>query len=118
MSDLFYHGGPRGIKGGFILPPTVTNAPSCSSYGGAGVHRRDRVYVTKNAHTALLYACGQPDRGSVYVVEPIGDIEDDPDWLGEKGQAQQCVKARIISERPVAGKMMRKVRRQVLGVFP
>lgn len=117
MSGLYFHGGPRGLKG-FVLPAIVTSAPSCSSYGGAGIHRRDRVYVTTDPHTALMYACGQPKSGSVYVVEPIGHLEPDPDWLGEPGGSMQCERAAIVKERPVTGKLMKRVRRQILGVYP
>jgi hypothetical protein len=42
----YFHGGQPGMKPGmFILPPEITRAPSCSEYGAAGIHRRDRVYL-------------------------------------------------------------------------
>src|SRR5690606_7001849 len=51
----YWHGGRRGIqRGAYILPPTITKAPSLSEYGEAGVHRRDRVYVTTSQAAALL----------------------------------------------------------------
>lgn len=112
---LYYHGGPRGLVQ-FIKPPIETGAANCSMYGAGGVHRRDRVYLSTNPHTALLYACGQL-AGSVYVVEPIGAVEPDPDWTGAPGESVQCERAKIIAERPVRGKMMRKVRRQIIGVM-
>ena len=75
----YWHGGRRGIpRGAYILPPTVTKAPSLSEYGAAGVHRRDRVYVTTSQAAALLYAAGV-NRGVIYECEPVGDVEPDPD---------------------------------------
>ena len=75
-----------------ILPPTVTKAPSLSEYGAAGVHRRDRVYVTTSQAAALLYAAGV-NRGVIYECEPVGDIEPDPDCSmpGLSGSAKRPV---------------------------
>lgn len=116
---LYYHGGPAGRSvGDYILPPSETGAPSCSSYGASGIHRRDRVYLTTEPHAALLFACGSVDgRGAVYMVEPEGDVEPDPDWLGPPGASVQCARARVVAVRPVKGKMIKRVRRQVLGVY-
>lgn len=113
-TDLFFHGGPRGLRG-WILPACETRAPNCSSYGASGIHRRDRVYVTTDPTAALLFACGQPDGGAVYVVEPEGSIEPDPDWQGDPGVSVQCERARIVSVRKVRGKLMKRVQRQILG---
>jgi hypothetical protein len=114
---LYYHGGPAGrTVGDYILPPSVTKAPSCSSFGAAGIHRRDRVYITNDPHAALLFACGAVSgRGAVYVVEPEGELEPDPDWSGPAGGSLQCVRAKVVAVRPVKGKMVKRVRRQVLG---
>lgn len=112
---MYYHGGPRGIVG-FIRPAIETGATSCSDYRAAGIHRRDRVYLTTNPNTALMYACGHKS-GAVYVVEPIGSVENDPDWLGDPGVSVQCERAKIVAARPVKGSIMRKVRRQVMGVM-
>ncbi len=56
MNATYFHGGKPGRKRGeFILPPCITKSPSCSEYGAAGVHRRDRVYVTTSEHVALMF---------------------------------------------------------------
>ncbi|MEN6549384.1 MAG: hypothetical protein ABFE07_25340 [Armatimonadia bacterium] len=91
----YFHGGVRGLRvGDYLLPPDSTGARSCSEFGGAGVHRNDRVYITPSPEAALLYAAGQ-DRGVVYQCMPVGDIEPDPDCT-MPGLSWQCEKARIV----------------------
>lgn len=91
----YYHGGARGRdRGAMLLPPTMTGAPSLSQFGAAGVCRRDRVYVTTNFHAALLYAAANR-KGVVYEVEPIGDLEPDPD-CSQPGLAFQCPRAKVL----------------------
>lgn len=91
----YWHGGPAGIpRGAFLLPPVVTRARSCSDHGAAGVHRRDRVYVTTDRAAALLYAAGHR-RGVLYLVEPLGTLEPDPDCTA-LGLSWQCEKARVL----------------------
>lgn len=92
---IFYHGGRPGIqRGAFLLPPEITKAKSCSEFGAAGVHRRDRVYVTTVKTAAAMFASGVR-RGVIYEVEPIGEIEPDPDCT-LPGLSFQCQKARVI----------------------
>lgn len=91
----YYHGGRPGIqRGAFLLPPDITKAPSCSEFGAAGVHRTDRVYVTTSLAAAMVFAAGQR-KGCVYEVEPIGDLEHDPD-CNEVGLSFQVPKARVL----------------------
>lgn len=103
----YYHGGRPGIpRGAFILPPSFTGAPSCSEYGAAGIHRRDRVYLTTEYTAALLYAVGSK-RGVIYECEPIGEVEPDPDCT-LPGLSFQCTKARVtrcIKPKPAQIKM-------------
>lgn len=80
-----YHGGARWLdRKGVILPPSRTGAPCGSDFGGAGVHRRDRVYLTSSLDEARMFALLAPPRGggTVYEAEPIGDTEPDPDYSG------------------------------------
>jgi rifampin ADP-ribosylating transferase len=93
----YFHGGRPGLpRGSFILPPTITKATSCSEYGAAGVHRRDRVYVVVSQEGALLYAAGHPSgKGWIYECEPIGQLEPDPDAT-VPGISFQCPKARVL----------------------
>jgi hypothetical protein len=91
----FWHGGSGGRKRGeFLLPPTITQVPSCSEFGAAGVHRRDRVYVTTQMLAAEMFAAFQTN-GVVYLCEPIGLIEPDPD-CSLPGLSWQCEKARVL----------------------
>lgn len=91
----YYHGGRPGIqRGAMLLPPIITKAKCLSDFGAAGVHRRDRVYVTTSQAAALLYASGIPG-GVIYQCEPLGVIEPDPD-CSEPGLSMQCERARVL----------------------
>lgn len=94
-NKIYWHGGKPGIqRGAFLLPPCITRSASLSEYGAAGVHRRDRVYITTDKNCALIYAAGLKN-GVIYQCEPIGDIEPDPD-CNSPGLSWQCEKARVI----------------------
>lgn len=119
MTTLYFHGGRPDLKRGeFILPPTITGARSCSDFGGAAVHRRDRVYVASVFEAALMFACLHPSRrGWVYQVEPIGVLEQDPDYLGESGLclSWQCERARIVRCHKVDPALRAQVNLTVVG---
>lgn len=90
----YFHGGlPGRQRGAFLLPPNITQVRSLSEFGAAAVHRRDRVYVTTAFEAALLYAASVQN-GVVYQVEPLGQIEADPD-CDMPGLSWQCEKARV-----------------------
>jgi hypothetical protein len=111
MSAAFFHGGPPGLRE--ILPPTRTGVMSTLDAarmatiepGGdatlaarsEAVIRRDRVYLTSDPDEASLFASmnpsGQP--GVVYEVEPIGDVEPDPDYSGP-ASVVHCRRARVL----------------------
>ena len=113
MTDIYYHGGKAGRKRGeFILPPSITKAPSCSEYGAASVHRRDRVYVTTNPTVALMFAAGWPG-GVVYEVAPLGIVVADPD-CNFPGMSFECEKARVLRVRKPTDKMIDDARRFLL----
>lgn len=93
----YYHGGVGHLqKGQFLLPPTITQlTKSCSEFGAAGIHRRDRVYVTSDAHAAFVFAAGAPAHtAAVYEVEPE-DLSDDPD-CHVIGTSFECRRAKIV----------------------
>lgn len=98
MTQRYFHGGFPGLKpGNFILPPTLTKAPSCSQFGATGVHRTDRVYLCTHQIGALIYAVLYPTgKGVVYECEPVGEVEPDPDWTGPAGVSVQVEKARVV----------------------
>lgn len=77
----YFHGGRGGmVRGQYLLPPSITGAPSCALFGADHVCRRDRVYVTTVMEAAFIFAAGSPcGRGDVYLVEPIGPLVPDPD---------------------------------------
>jgi len=84
-SDSMWHGGPT-VRGDVLLPPTDTGR-SRSGNDEAWV------YVTPIRSLAEVYAgtC----RGWVYEVEPIGEVEHDPDSVLPPGQSLRCRSARI-----------------------
>lgn len=110
----YYHGGPAGRRhGDRLLPPADTGALSLSEYGAAGIHRKDRVYLTTAYAAALLYACAWPD-GVVYQCQPVGDLEPDPDCT-EDGLSWQCGSARVVEVIKPSGKEMKRAKK-ALGV--
>lgn len=111
--DRYFHGGAPNLKK--ILPPSITQAPSCASYGAAAVCRRDRVYLTKDVREAMIFAALHPsDRGTVYEVRPVGAVENDPDYLGPPGQCVAVESADVIGVIPVKRKELFKIRKWVL----
>jgi hypothetical protein len=95
---IYFHGGMPGLtRGCMILPPTITKARSCSEFGAAGIHRRDRVYLCTEPEGALIYAVMHPSgKGVVYQVQPLNEVEPDPDWKGTEGVSVQVERARVI----------------------
>ena len=98
MITRYFHGGKPGRqRGAFLLPPSVTGGRSMADYGlydETAPCRRDRVYVTISIKAALMYAAGQRN-GVIYEVEPVGQIERDPDCTEEEFSFQ-CEKAKVI----------------------
>jgi rifampin ADP-ribosylating transferase len=110
----YFHGGPRGFQPkALLLPPTLTHTKSTTDYVGKCVHRPDRVYVTTQYSAALLYAAAF-NRGVIYEVEPVGDVEPDPDCTLD-GLSFQCERARIVKVHKVSDKLLNSAR-EVLGM--
>lgn len=108
----YYHGGVRRLKAGDrILPPDQTGARSMADLDTAPddmraqlarVHRTDRVYLTTDPAAARMYAAFYPGGdarrgGTVYRVEPEGEIEPDPDYLPDDGGSIACPSARVVA---------------------
>lgn len=95
MMPTYYHGGAPDLK--MILPPNMTGAKSTAEYGAAKVCNTDKVYITTDPMAAQVFAAFHPSmRGTVYIVEPEGKIEDDPD-CDQKGLSFQCNKAKVVA---------------------
>lgn len=111
----YFHGVYPGLSAGDeILPPILTGAPSCSEYGGAAVHRRDRVYITVSPEAALIYAAMHPsNHGKVYAVNPFGTIEPDPDCKMPKFSFQ-CEKAIVMAVVKVRPQVLAKTRQWLI----
>lgn len=101
MADVrYWHGGFPGLTpGDLLLPPTETGAThTLTGYGVLPGYRpdhvrADRVHVTTRRDSARVFAAAYPD-GALYRVEPLGDMEPDPDAPDE---AIRCERARVLA---------------------
>jgi len=107
MDEKWWHGGPR-IDGDWILPPKETGADCLTTQlgpeaGHEAGHDRDRVYVVNERHAAVLYGAVQTG-GWVYLVEPAGHLEDDPDFTsnGSGLRSASCGRAQILRREKVS----------------
>ena len=94
----FYHGGVRRLhRGGVLLPPSKSGAPSTADFGAGEVCRRDRVYIISELDQARMFALMAPPKGhgDVYEVEPLGELEPDPDYSGP-GESYAVPMARVV----------------------
>lgn len=86
MSGWFHGGVPGLYPGDMIRPPSETGAATQADYGNP-VCDRGRVYLTTDLRVAALmagtYRMRGEQRGDVYEVEPVGDLEPDPDYHGD-----------------------------------
>jgi hypothetical protein len=105
---VYFHGGyPRLYPGDLVLPPRVTGAPSLGAYMPevarrqriANPYRADRVFVVTSEAEARLYAGAYPGGGALYIVEPQGDLEPDPDctepglsWMAPAARVVKCLR--------------------------
>jgi len=111
--NKYFHGGPAGFqRHSFLLPPTITKAQCTTELVGSNpVHRRDRVYITTDINAALLFACVFK-RAAIYEVEPVGNLEIDPD-CDANGLSFECEKARILRVHKLSERMLRQARHAV-----
>lgn len=98
MSDTrLWHGGVPGLKvGDLIRPASETGTEHSITRRAAGLAnpghvRDDQVHLTTDRNAARAYAAAYPN-GALYVAEPIGDTEPDPD---APDIAIRCPAARI-----------------------
>lgn len=85
-TPTYWHGGDR-IEGDYVLPPTITGTVRSAP--------TPWVYVTPTRGLALTYACTCQNPW-LYEVEPIGEIEQEPNSLLPAGEALRCQAARIV----------------------
>jgi len=111
MGETLYHGGPRGLK--TILPPSQTGAQSVAGRIDPQVCRADRVYLTSSYAAAVMYAACL-EKGTVYEVTPLSDLEDDPD-CNTPGLSFQCRSAGVLRERRPKMKLILKARKALLS---
>lgn len=113
----YFHGGRPGMRPGqFVLPPSITGAKSMADFGAEGICRRDHVYVTTEFQAAALYGGMYRSKkgGDVYLVEPIGELESDPD-CDMPGLSYSVPKARIIKVLRLSPSEVRMVREAMLS---
>lgn len=106
----YYHGGVIGLRvGDLVLPPSESASAWCLADVDdedlrrrmAEVHSRDRVYMSTNLNDAVLWAGCYPQGtrrrgGDVYRVEPVGEVEPDPDYQGDDGASVCAPRARVV----------------------
>lgn len=113
----YYHGGAPGLRQ--VLPPAATGAPTTADYGAEGICRRDKVYVVTSYHAASLYAAMHPSgRGVIYEVQPIGVLEDDPDFDNTNAigvRSYQCDGARVLKKHRMKHKDRKAIIRLTVG---
>lgn len=110
----YYHGGPKRLRVGWrIIPPSQSGARCASDYGCAHVHDRNRVYVTTELLAAAMYAAMTPGGGAIFRVEPIGDLEPDPD-CSEPGLSFACPAATILERVPFPKRELARIRAHLL----
>ena len=106
----FWHGGAAGLKpGDLVLPPSHTGVVSAAGMAGMPT-RNDRVYFTTVHDVARGYAAHTPGLNAVYRVEPVGDLEKDPDY---RAIGFQAPKARVIEVTDTAVSMTPKERMRI-----
>lgn len=112
----FFHGGIGSMfPGEMLLPPIETGHKCASDYGADDVHNRERVYVTPLFEAAVMYAALYPDKhGVVYEVQPLGELEDDPD-CDTPGLSFAVPRAKVLRRIAIAPELRRKVLKE-LGI--
>lgn len=95
----WFHGGPR-IPGEWVLPPRTTGVTStsdlCADVPGVEAHDRGCVYVVNDYAVAVMFAAVHRSPW-VYIVEPEGELADDPDFNahGSRFESKSCARAFI-----------------------
>jgi len=104
----YFHGGAPGLRRGDLISPRpaddqrhlVDGCPVCEARR-AGTpsdydrdHRFDRIYITTNRLIARGFAAGYPN-GALYDVDPIGEIDPDPEHAESFAVPAARVRAKI-----------------------
>lgn len=120
-AGALYHGGAVGLNlqvGDLILPPASTGATSLDVYASPmdkGTTRLDRVYMVEVEQLASMWAgvrrsppalkARRGIGGDVFRVEPVGQVEPDPDYHAPPGepclswQAESAVIVQVVRRR-------------------
>ncbi|TQM01704.1 hypothetical protein [Pseudonocardia kunmingensis] len=100
-SGLFFHGGVPGKDVGDLLLPATGLGLQYHYLVAGAVYDPGWVYVTTDAGAAHAYASrylmgnGQPLRGDVYQVHPVGGVQLDPDYRLFPEAFARCPQARV-----------------------
>jgi hypothetical protein len=97
---VLWHGGVSGLAAGSrLLPPTHTNDANNVADMGVPDARRDRVYFTTDVELARVFAAAVSERSghsALYRVEPVGQMDPDPDFPEVGFQAKQALIAEVV----------------------
>lgn len=86
MEPTFWHGGAPRLRVGEILTPGHGSETARAAYSLKGADHRHGVYLTSDVEFARAWAAtwaarhGKAGDGSVYRVQPLGDLCADPDY--------------------------------------
>lgn len=88
-SGPLFHGGVPHLRPGDLVLPPVTTGVAAVDYER---RRPDRVYLSEHVEVAAMFAGWQRGRGwqagALYEVEPVGQLEMDPNGEGDWVMAQ------------------------------
>lgn len=85
--------------GGRLVPPTHTNDANNVADMGVPDARRDRVYFTTDVELARVFAAAVFERtghSALYRVEPVGEMDSDPDFPTVGFQAKQALIVEVV----------------------
>ena len=134
----YFHGGhPNLAVGDYILPAAETGVPTTLDFLNAADklklrikgrefferdYRRDRVYISDNPEFAVyIGVIHRPAGFGLYEIEPIGEIQEDPDWSRNEeffglvglGKMLMCERARIVDVLELPAEAIEQARRMV-----
>ena len=112
----YFHGGNAGLKvGGYILPPSETNAPQNGNVP-SHIRGKDHIYMVRDFIEAAPWAAHHLNP-TIYEVEPEGAIENDPD-VDKPGLSYRCPKAKIVAVHEIPANLLAAAKHELLRLKP
>jgi len=100
----YFHGGNAGLEvGGYILPPSETNAPQNGNVP-SHIRGKNHIYMVRDFVKAAPWAAHHPNP-IIYEVKPEGTVENDPD-VEKPGLSYRCPKAKIVAVHQIPANLL------------